>query len=45
MGREKSRMMEAEERGWNEPDGYVCADCVDDAFLKDVIRGNACQIV
>jgi RES domain-containing protein len=45
MGREKSRMMEADERGWYEPEGYVCPDCVDDAFLKDVIRGNACKIV
>jgi hypothetical protein len=34
--------MEAEERGWYEPDGYVCPDCVEDDFLKAVIRENAC---
>ena len=38
-------MMEAEERGWYEPDGYVCPKCVEDAFLKEVIRENACRIV
>ena len=38
MGREKSRMMEADERGWYEPDGYVCPDCVKDDFLKEVIH-------
>ncbi|MFI3138365.1 MAG: RES domain-containing protein [Methylococcaceae bacterium] len=43
MGREKSRMMEADERGWYEPDGYVCPDCVKDDFLKEVIRENACR--
>lgn len=40
MGQEKSKWMEAEGRGWHEPDGYVCADCVEDEFLKDVIRKN-----
>ncbi len=43
MGREKSRMMEAEERGWYSPDGYVCDDCVEDNFLKALIRENACR--
>lgn len=35
-------MMEADERGWYAPDGYVCEDCVEDEFLKGVIRDNAC---
>ena len=36
-------MLEAEERGWYEPDGYVCPDCVEDDFLKEIIRENACH--
>ncbi len=43
MGREKSRILEAEERGWYEPDGHVCPDCVEDEYFKDVIRENACR--
>jgi RES domain-containing protein len=43
MGREKSRMIEADERGWNEPDGFVCPNCVEDEFLKKIIRENVCQ--
>ena len=43
MGREKSRILEAEERGWYEPDGHVCSDCVEDEFLKEIIRDNACS--
>lgn len=45
MGREKARMMEADERGWYAPDGYVCDDCVEDDFLKEIIRENASQRV
>jgi len=45
MGREKARMMEADERGWYAPDGYVCDDCVEDNFLKEIIQENACQRV
>ena len=45
MGREKSRMIDADDRGWYEPDGYVCPDCVEDEFLKEVVRENACQRV
>jgi len=36
MGREKSRIIEAEERGWHEPEGYVCDGCVEDEFLKEI---------
>lgn len=43
MGLVKSLMMEDEERGWHDPDGHVCSQCVHDDFLKDVIRTNAVQ--
>ena len=41
MGRGKQEMIEAEGRGWYEPDGYVCDECVEDDFLKDIISINA----
>lgn len=31
----------AEGRGWYEPDGFVCPDCVEDTFLKEIIRDSA----
>ena len=40
MGLVKSLGLEVEERGWYEPDGHVCADCVEDEFLQQVIRQN-----
>ena len=43
MGIEKNAMIEAEDRGWRIPEGYVCPDCVDDEYLKDIIRDNACR--
>jgi hypothetical protein len=43
MGLAKTEMMDAEERGWYEPEGHVCADCVEDEYLKDVIREHADQ--
>lgn len=43
MGWDKHRMEMAEERGWYEPDGFVCPDCVEDTFLKEIIRDNTCQ--
>lgn len=43
MGRAKAEMMEAEHRGWYEPDGYVCAECVEDDFLKSVIQAHTSQ--
>ena len=42
MGIEKNAMIEADERGWTEPEGYVCSDCVKDEYLKAVIRESAC---
>ncbi|MGM3412092.1 HEPN-associated N-terminal domain-containing protein [Ralstonia holmesii] len=47
MGRAKSEWLESTERGWAECDKLVCAECVADAYLKDVIAsdvsGNACD--
>ncbi len=43
MGQAKREMMEAEDRGWYEPEGHVCSDCVEDEFLKEVIRQHASQ--
>ena len=31
----------SEARGWDAPDKFVCADCVNDEFLKDCIQRNA----
>ncbi|NTW88116.1 MAG: RES family NAD+ phosphorylase [Desulfobulbaceae bacterium] len=31
---------ESLERGWDAPDKYVCSDCVEDDFLKDIINTN-----
>jgi RES domain-containing protein len=42
MGREKDAMIEADDRGWTEPEGYVCPDCVEDEYLKGIIRDYAC---
>lgn len=40
MGQEKHRMQMMEERGWSAPDGFVCADCVEDDFLKGLVKQN-----
>jgi len=36
-------MIEAGDRGWREPEGYVCPACVEDEYLKDIIRDYACR--
>lgn len=41
MGLAKNQMIEDEERGWHDPEGHVCSQCVQDEFLKDEIRKNA----
>ena len=41
MGRAKDWMMEQEARGYSEADGDICADCVNDAFLKQWIEDSA----
>ena len=43
MGIEKNAMIEADDRCWGIPEGYVCPDCVEDEYLKDIIRYNACH--
>lgn len=49
MGRAKDRMIQEKEQGWYFTDGerYVCADCVTDEALKEVVEGhlesNACS--
>jgi RES domain-containing protein len=38
MGFAKSMAIEAEDRGYGELDTFVCDECVEDEFLKNVIR-------
>lgn len=41
MGLVKSAWIEAEERGWSAPDDvYACVECVEDEFLKEIVRTN-----
>lgn len=40
MGRAKDMWMEAQERGWSSISKFVCADCVEDIFLADLIQDN-----
>ena len=41
MGQAKREWEEHEERGWSAPDKHVCPSCVEDEFLKNLIRSNA----
>jgi RES domain-containing protein/ribosomal protein L37AE/L43A len=41
MGQAKREWEECQERGWDAPDKAACPDCVEDDFLKDLIRQNA----
>ncbi len=43
MGLAKTEWMDAQERGWSAPDAYICENCVDDPYLKFMIRDNACS--
>ena len=44
MGREKDRLIEEQERGWRSVrDKYVCAECVGDEFLQQVVADNATE--
>lgn len=43
MGRGKQEWIESQERGWDAPEAFVCSDCVEDAFLKDIIKKNVVQ--
>lgn len=40
MGLVKSEWIESEARGWHDPSKFVCADCVDDEFLKSVVLSH-----
>jgi hypothetical protein len=41
MGRAKDWQMEQEERGWwSVPGKFVCSDCFDEDYLKQVVRDN-----
>ncbi|MCY4228206.1 MAG: RES domain-containing protein [Gammaproteobacteria bacterium] len=40
MGRAKTALIESEERGWDAPEKFVCAECVEDEFLKECIQRN-----
>jgi RES domain-containing protein len=42
MGLVKTEWMDAQERGWSAPNTFVCADCVDDPYLKDLIIDAGC---
>ncbi|MDX1346971.1 MAG: RES domain-containing protein [Thiomicrorhabdus chilensis] len=41
MGGAKKEMIEAQDRGWYDINEYICANCVDDEFLKLVIHSNS----
>lgn len=41
MGQAKREWEEHEERGWSAPDKHVCPNCVEDEFLRNLIRSNA----
>ena len=47
MGGAKTEWMEAQERGWSAPSTYVCPRCVEDRYLKQLIRdavtANTCN--
>ena len=40
MGRAKDAWLADQERGWSAPETFVCAECVEDLFLKDLIADN-----
>lgn len=42
MGGAKTEWMEVQERGWSAPETFVCADCVEDPYLKELIKGAVC---
>lgn len=42
MGGAKRELEEHLDRGWSAPEKFVCAACVDDEYLKDIIRSNSC---
>lgn len=45
MGLAKSEWIDAQERGWNHRRTHVCAHCVEDTYLKDVIRRDVVKLI
>jgi hypothetical protein len=43
MGFAKNKWLEDQERGWDAPDKYVCAQCLEDDYLKVVVSENATE--
>jgi RES domain-containing protein len=43
VGMAKDAWLEEQERGWADKDTFVCANCVEDEFLKSVIEDNASE--
>lgn len=43
MGLAKSQWLESQERGWDAPDKFVCAKCIEDDYLKSVIAENTLE--
>jgi|AntRauTorcE11898_2_1112593.scaffolds.fasta_scaffold00558_2 hypothetical protein len=43
MGRAKKEWIEAQERGWSAPDTHVCAHCLEDLFLQQVVEDNVTE--
>ena len=43
LGRAKDEWIEVEERGWYDVDAFVCAQCVDDPFLKALVSQDLCD--
>ncbi len=41
MGLAKAAWLEAQERGWEAPDRFVCARCVEDKYLRRLIKSTA----
>src|SRR5689334_15739109 len=41
MGGAKRAMMEAEDRGWSADEKFVCARCVEDDHLKEIVKSKA----
>lgn len=44
MGLAKTEWMESQERGWDAPDKYVCAECLEDEYLKSVVSDQASEM-
>lgn len=43
MGLVKSAWIETEERGWDAEDKHVCAECVEDEYLKQIISNHVTE--